>query len=140
MSGRSASVESSYRWLRFAAIGFATLFVLCGIAAVLFAYRRSIMTDFLSFWAAGRLAIEGDASSAYDLVRHRAVEEQVVPDVGFLPFPYPPSFLLVVAPFGILRFWAALGAWLFITAGLYIASVRRSGVGLRFALAQAAAA
>jgi alpha-1,2-mannosyltransferase len=140
MSGLYASDESTFRWVRLAAIGFATLFVLCGIAAVILAYRRSILCDFLSFWAAGRLAIEGDASSAYDLVRHRAVEEQVVANVGFLPFPYPPSFLLVVAPFGILRFWAALGAWLFITAGLYIASVRRSDGGLRFALAQAAAA
>ena len=140
MSGRFASDEPAFRALRFAAIGFATLFVLCGVAAVLFAYRRSIMCDFLSFWAAGRLTVEGNAGSAYDLVRHRAVEEQIVPNVGFLPFPYPPSFLLVVAPFGILRFWAALGAWLFITAGLYLATIRRSGLGLRFALGQAAAA
>src|SRR5262249_912309 len=33
-----------------------------------------VPVDFLSFWAAGRLALAGHAASAYDWVAHRAVE------------------------------------------------------------------
>ena len=96
--------------------------------------------DFLSFWAAGRLASGGHAALAYDIAQHRAVELQAAgAALGFLPFPYPPPFLAVLAPFGLLPFWVAFGGWIAITAALYLAATRRL-LPTRFALAQAAAA
>jgi alpha-1,2-mannosyltransferase len=126
-------------WERIVALGIATLFILCGLAAVALAFAHGITSDFVSFWAAGRLAISGDPAAAYDIGRHRAIEQQVFAHLGFLPFPYPPSFLLLVAPFGLLPFWVALGAWVAITATLYVLAARR-WIQPRFALAQAAAA
>lgn len=131
--------ESALRWQRLTALGLATVFVLGGVASVSFVLSGRTITDFLSFWAAGRLATTGDAAAAYDLVRHRAIEEQVLPRVGFLPFPYPPPFLLFVAPFGLLSFPIAFAVWVAISATVYVLSVRR-WIEPRFALAQAAAA
>ena len=131
--------QPGLRWERLAALAIATLFILCGIAAVAFVVEGKTVTDFLSYWAAGRLVISGDASSAYDLLRHRVVEEQVASGVGFLPFPYPPPFLLFVTPFGLLPFWVAFAAWIAITAAIYVIVARRC-IEPRFALAQAAAA
>ena len=126
--------------LRIVALGIATLFVLCACAAVGLAFSHASVADFLSFWAAGRLASGGHAALAYDIAQHRAVELQAAgAALGFLPFPYPPPFLAVLAPFGLLPFWVAFGGWIAITAALYIAATRRL-LPTRFALAQGAAA
>src|SRR4051812_38838111 len=66
---------------------------------------KALGTDFVSFWAAGRLAAEGQpAAAAYDPLRHGAVEHLAVRGAwpGYTPFPYPPSFLLICLPFGLL--------------------------------------
>lgn len=130
---------ASARAFRLAALAVATVFVLCGVAAVVLAYKRAFVFDFLSYWAAGKLVVQGHATFAYDIARHRAVEALAVPRMTFLPFPYPPPFLLVVTPFGLGPAWAALGAWIVVTAGLYCAAARRL-MPLRFSLAQGAAA
>ena len=101
MAGGPATGESS-GWLGLAALGIATLALLCGIAAVFIAYQGTVASDFLSFWAAGRLALQGHAADAYDIVRHHAVEAQAVAGVGLLPFPYPPFALALFVPFGML--------------------------------------
>jgi len=138
VAGGPATRETS-GWLGLAALGIATLAVLCGIAAILIARQGTIASDFLSFWAAGRLAVQGHAADAYDIVQHHAVEAQAVAGVGLLPFPYPPFALALFVPFGMLPFWAAFAAWIAITAALYLVATRR-WVEPRFALAQAAAA
>ena len=73
----------------FAGIAFAT---------AVYAAARSFQTtpgiDFVSFWAAGRLVIEGKADLAYDLEAHRAMELTFVHLPGLMPFAYPPHFCL----------------------------------------------
>lgn len=138
MAGGPATSETS-GWLGLAALGMATLAVLCGIAAVFIAYQGTVASDFLSFWAAGRLALQGHAADAYDIVRHHAVEAQAVAGVGLLPFPYPPFALALFVPFGALPFWAAFAAWIAVTPALYLVATRQ-WIAPRFALAQAAAA
>jgi hypothetical protein len=139
VAGGPVATSESGAWVRLAALTIATFAVLCGIAAILIARQGTIASDFLSFWAAGRLAVQGHAADAYDIVRHHAVEAQAVAGVGLLPFPYPPFALALFVPFGMLPFWAAFAAWIAITAALYLVATRR-WVEPRFALAQAAAA
>lgn len=126
-------------WVRLAALGIATVFLLCGIAAAVLAYERTVASDFLSFWAAGRLALQGQAASAYDIARHHAVEMEAIPAVHLLPFPYPPFVLALFAPFAIFPFWLAFAAWVAVTAAVYGLASRR-WIEVRFSLAQAAAA
>lgn len=126
-------------WYRLAAFAIATVFVVCAFVAVWLARSGSIVADFLSFWAAGHLTAAGDPSWAYDFARHHAVETQVVGRIGILPFPYPPPFLIIVTPFGLLPFWVALGLWIAISAGLFLLASRPVAEA-RFGLAQAGAA
>ena len=127
------------RWLRLAALGIAPVFLLLGLAAAVQAFRGGFSPDFLSYWAAGRMAAGGDAASAYDIARHHAIEAAAVPRAGQLPFAYPPTFLLLLLPFGLLPFGIAFAAWVAITLMLYLIAAWRL-IDLRLAIAQAAAA
>lgn len=138
MNGRTGSLPR-LRWLQLPALGIATLVVLCGVAAVVLAFSKSIIPDFVDFWAAGRLASEGHAATAYDMAAHHAIEAQVAPTVGVLPFPYPPFVLPVLVPFGMLPFWLGFGLWIAIGGGVYLGATRNL-LPARFSLGQAAAA
>jgi hypothetical protein len=108
------------------------------IAAVcVIVWQQPKPIDFLSFWAAGKMAIGGNAPGIYDIAAHRAVERSVT-GVGTLPFPYPPPFALIVAPFALMPFGAAFTGWLLVTGALYVTAAR-GWMRRRLALAQPAA-
>ena len=113
------------RWHRTAAIAVAVLIAIC--IAVVWAqnYREPNFTDYLSFWAAGHLAIGGDPQAAYDIATHQSVEFSVTRFKGVLPFPYPPPFLLMVIPFSLAPYQWGFAAWVLVTGGLYALAARR---------------
>jgi len=82
--------------------------------------------DFISFWGAAQLAIAGNAAAAYDNAALHAVQLTASPEAaGGLPFPYPPVFLLLLIPFGLLPFAAGLVTWACVTFRLYFEAVKR---------------
>lgn len=125
-------------WPRSVATGFAILALCYGAYSIWRAAFDPIGIDLVSSWAAGRLVWAGASASAYDLAAHRAAEHAAAPLGGLLPFPYPPPYLFVAAPIGLVRFWIALAGWLAATAALYLVVVR-SRVPFPYALAQPAA-
>jgi hypothetical protein len=76
--------------------------------------------DFADYYAAGKMVIAGDIAHVYNVPAHHAVLEQVLgkPTSLTLPWRYPPIFLLLIVPFALLPFQAALVAWLFTTLAL----------------------
>lgn len=84
-------------------------------------YSAPRAADFVSFWAASQLSGPG----AYDVAAHRAVQLSVVVMPGLLPFPYPPPFLLFLAPFGMVDYPSAIVAWVIVTGGIYFLAARR---------------
>jgi hypothetical protein len=75
---------------------------------------RPIGTDFLSFWAASKLALSGRATLAYDVEAHDLAQRSVIagqPD-SVTPFVYPPMFLLVCLPLAAAPYFVALTAWM----------------------------
>ena len=55
--------------------------------------------DFEAFYEAGRMALHGNAAAAYDDVRMIAAEHAAFPGMTVrLPWNYPPSLQLLVAP------------------------------------------
>ena len=113
--------------MRIAVTVVAIAFVSIVAAACILVIRHPSKVDFLSYWAAGRLALQGRASSAYDIAAHRAVELSVLPHMGLIPFPYPPPFLFVVSPFALFPMAWAFALWILVTGGLYVAAMRRTG-------------
>jgi hypothetical protein len=69
--------------------------------------------DFDSFWAAGRLVLDGTPALAYDMAAHRAVEHAVYgrDDIGYNFFFYPPMLLPLCALVAALPFAWAFVAW-----------------------------
>lgn len=102
--------------------------------------NRPVGTDFISFYAASMLALEGVPAAAYDFARHHAAELAAV-DAHALPYyswHYPPIYFLVVWPLAALPYLAALAGWILVTAGAYAVVVGRtvpSGTATWLALA-----
>ena len=80
--------------------------------------------DFISFWAAGQMALEGRAEAVYDIAAHRSAEATAAPVGGLVPFPYPPPFLLMVMPFGLMPYGVAFAAWILAGGLLYALAAR----------------
>jgi hypothetical protein len=86
--------------------------------------QRGGGVDFVSFWAAAKLALTGNAAGAYDYHVLQPVQLSVAAFAGELPFPYPPIFLLLLAPFALLPYAVGMAAWTAATFAGYIASTR----------------
>ena len=82
--------------------------------------------DFVSFWTAGQLALQGHAAAAYTRLPHFALQLDLHhdPGWGYLAFFYPPFFLLLCAGFALLGYFPALCVWLVMTLACYIAALR----------------
>ena len=81
------------------------------------------LTDYISLWGAGRLATEGQAAAAYDWDKHDAAQAKGLgrPLPNLSPVAYPPTFLLVVAPFASLPYLPSLLLWTLSTLAAYAA-------------------
>jgi hypothetical protein len=83
---------------------------------------RLIGRDFAGFWAAGRLAAHGHAEAAYN---GASIAEVIRPlatiTFGFI---YPPQTLALLAPFGLLPYYAALAAWTIFGSVVFVMAAR----------------
>ena len=113
------------RWVWASVTGVGLLFLALSIQAWTRNFSEPNITDYLSYWAAGKLALAGDAAAAFDVAKHRAMEFTVSPFKGLLPFPYPPPFLLLVTPFSLLPYMWGFLAWVVVTLAIYLLVVRR---------------
>lgn len=111
--------------LRIPAMTVALLFLFIAILALVTILSDPYQMDFVSYWAGARLAIEGNPAGAYDIQLHRMVELGAIPLHGALPFGYPPCFLLLLAPFGLLSYPVAAFDWVLLGFAAYCAALRR---------------
>lgn len=110
-----------------------------------------LYTDYTPTYAASLLLREIPAeylyvqramSEAGRLAAHamyRNLSEEQARGVGFAPFMYPPTFILVVAPLAYFPYFLSWFLWLVVTAAPYLAAMRRILPG-RFAWPVALAA
>ncbi|WP_269501039.1 glycosyltransferase family 87 protein [Burkholderia sp. IMCC1007] len=82
-------------------------------------------SDFAIFWAAARVALEHGATAIFSPQWLQPIEAALRPSGEFAPWPYPPTFLLVVMPFGLLSFGRAIVVFGLLTIGCYAAVVAR---------------
>ena len=90
--------------------GFA--YFVAGTHGLIVPLHQPLSTDFVSFFAGGRLASDGTAALVYDHTAHYAAEEAATePGVPYNYFDYPPVFLLVCAALARLPYLAAFAAF-----------------------------
>ena len=86
-------------------------------------------TDFFALWTYARLVLEHPAAELYDAVRLHALQVTLgLAPADWKPFPYPPTFLLLSWPMGLLSPDAAYFAWI----GLTLAGFVWAAAGPRF--------
>ena len=81
--------------------------------------------DFAALWSYGQILQQDGAGTLYDPARLQLAQTALgLPADERNPFPYPPSFLLMIWPLGLLGFGAAFVAWIVVTLGLYLWACR----------------
>lgn len=82
---------------------------------------KPLGTDFVSFWTASKLALEGHAADIYRPEIHEAAQRNLMPQMrtGYFAFFYPPTFLLICLPLALLPYLGALTLWLGATLAAY---------------------
>jgi alpha-1,2-mannosyltransferase len=90
----------------------AFLYFVAGTHGWVLPVHQPVSTDFVSFYAAGRLAGGGTPALAYDHAAHYAAERAATePGIAYNYFYYPPVFLLLCAAIGRLPYLAAFVAF-----------------------------
>ena len=70
---------------------------------------KPLGTDFVSFWIASRMALAGQAAEVYVPALHNAAERAAqLGGNGYVAFFYPPVFLLLCLPLGLLPYLVSL--------------------------------
>jgi hypothetical protein len=88
-------------------------------------FGKPIGTDFSSFWAASRLALEGRPLLAWDVAAHHDAQKALFgPEAGYYAFFYPPPFLLACLPLALLPYGWSLAAWLLLTGAAWWRGLR----------------
>jgi alpha-1,2-mannosyltransferase len=116
--------EARLARLRLLAMAVSLCFLFLVVTALVTILRDPYQMDFISYWAAGRLGLEGQAPLAYDFNAHRAVELQATMVAG-IPFGYPPAFLILAAPFALFPYPPAAVAWVILSWAAYALAVWR---------------
>jgi len=67
--------------------------------------------DFFAIWSFAKFPITNHPADIYDRSVLQEFQESLgsVPSI-YLPFPYPPSFILLIILFGLLSYYAVCGA------------------------------
>jgi hypothetical protein len=98
------------------------LFMVAGTHGWLVAGVGPTTTDYVSFWAAGKLADQGRPQAAYDHAVHLRVEEQATaPGIGYQYFFNPPPFLLIMAPLARMPYLVSFVLFQMLTLPLWLA-------------------
>jgi hypothetical protein len=123
-------------WLTLARLrGYAVIFLtIYALAAVLWIALadglidrngKPLGTDFSNVYAAGTLALAGEAEAAYDWPTAHAAEKAIFGrDVPFYGWHYPPQFLMVAAVLALVPYALALSAWMALTLPAYLLALR----------------
>jgi hypothetical protein len=83
--------------------------------------------DFLNFWMYGRAAWSENPGAFYDIATyHAAIRDLAGYSLNGQNWSYPPSIMLLAAPFGKLGYLTALAIWTLMGLALFIAVARRN--------------
>lgn len=87
---------------------------------------KPLGTDFMSFYAASKLALGGHGAQAWDPAAHQAAEDAIFGrSLGYWAFFYPPPYLLLCLPLAAAPYGAALLLWLGASSAAVVTLARK---------------
>jgi hypothetical protein len=88
---------------------------------------KPVGTDFVGFYTASRMALDGRPELVYDLGSHWAAQKALFGSkVGYTAFFYPPTALLISLPLALAPYFWSLAAWLMATGYAFYRVLRRA--------------
>lgn len=117
-----------YSWMLVVIFGLgAVAWTLLSLPGLVDPRGKPVGYDFIAFWSAARLALEGRPEAAYDWTAIAEAHRLAVPALRDVVFAwhYPPTFLLTVLPLGLFPYAAALGVFTLAGVALWSGLVRR---------------
>jgi hypothetical protein len=90
---------------------------------------RTLDMDFRVFWAAARLVVQGEPLAAFDMAR--LADEHGFGAERWMPWVYPPGYMYLIAPFGLVSFATAFLASTVLSLGLIALALRPFVAGNR---------
>lgn len=101
------------------------LFVALGQHGALVPVSGLTSSDFVSFYAAGKLTLAGTPALAYDQAAHYWAEQQATaPGAPYQFFFYPPVFLLICAGLAELPYFVAYATFQLVTLAMFLGVMR----------------
>ena len=109
--------------------GFVVWFLLTQVSGGVIVPNGDLLgADFISFYSASRLALDGQPGAAYSMAAHYAAQTNVFGhEFGYSAFFYPPVYLLLCLPLALVPYFWALALFQFSTLLLYWHVVRKFG-------------
>ena len=87
---------------------------------------KPLGTDFMSFYAASKLVLDGHAAQVWSPYVHQTAQDAIFGrQLGYWAFFYPPAYLLVCAPLALMPYEVSLFVWLASTTAAAIALARQ---------------
>lgn len=109
-----------------------SLALLAAFGRVLLGWDGSVPgdVDFVAFYAAARLGLDGPPEAAWNQDLHAAARDAALgARARIYPFLHPPTFLLILLPLGLLPYAGAMAAWVAGTGAAFLAALRAWGAG-----------
>lgn len=92
-------------------------------------FGKPVGYDFITFWSASRIALEGSPVDAYMPLRLFDVQREALPALKMIfAWHYPPTFYLAILPLSLLPYLWSYGVFVLTTLGAYWLVVRRVAV------------
>lgn len=118
--------------LELAAAGFAALLISVMVRRVmagtglLLTDGNPFFGDFIAFWSAGRVVLDGHAEQVHIPAVVQAVQWHAVPGMRWVaPWNSPPQFLLIAVVLGLFPFPVAAVLWMVTTGAIYLYAMRK---------------
>jgi len=94
-------------------------------SAMIDVFGKPLGYDFITFWAASKLTLAGDALAAFDPQRILAAEQMAVPAnaLTFL-WNYPPTYQLIISPLSLLPYFVSFAFFVGLGLYLYVVTLR----------------
>jgi alpha-1,2-mannosyltransferase len=87
---------------------------------------QPVSSDFVSFYAAGTLALDGRPAGAYDVATHQQAEAEAAgPGRGYQFFFYPPPYLILCSALATLPYRVAFAVFEAATLSLFLLAMHR---------------
>jgi alpha-1,2-mannosyltransferase len=90
------------------------------------ALGKSLDNDFITYWSASYLSLEGRPLAAFDLAENDAVQRLAVPvSSKIYPWHYPPTYQLLVLPLALLPYLPAYLSFVALSLVAFTAALRK---------------